>query len=72
MSGHPMDDRREYVATTLVYSDRHGPQEFWRGGVQVPCICDPDHGITCAYHGRAEEDRQQSPRPPEKPRRRPR
>jgi hypothetical protein len=55
MSGHPMDDRRDCVHGTLVYSDRWGPREFWRGGQQVSCICDPDHGITCAYHGRQAE-----------------
>ncbi len=67
-----MDDRQEYVATTLVYSDRYGPREFWRGGVQVSCICDPEHGIKCAYHGRMEEEREQASKPPRKPRRRPR
>ena len=61
-----MDDRREYVATTLVYSGRYGPREFWRGGVQVACICDPDHEITCACHGRQAE---QAPPPPGQSRR---
>jgi hypothetical protein len=62
VTGHPMDDRRAYVATTLVYSDRYGPREFWRGGQQVSCICDPEHGITCAYHGHHAEQ----PPPPRK------
>jgi hypothetical protein len=66
VSGHPMDDRRAYVATTLVYSDRYGPREFWRAGQQVSCICDPDHGITCAYHGRQQE---QTPAPRKQSRR---
>lgn len=67
MSNHPMDDRREYRHGTLVYSDRYGPREFWRGGEQVGCICDPGRGITCAYHGRLQE---QAPPPPRKASRR--
>jgi hypothetical protein len=55
VSGHPMDDRREYRHGTLIYSDRYGPRELWRGGVQVSCVCDPAHGLTCAYHGRQQE-----------------
>jgi hypothetical protein len=45
-----LDDRRRYVGTTLVYSDRYGPREFWRRGVQVDCICDPEAGVTCTDH----------------------
>jgi hypothetical protein len=50
-AGDSLDDRRDYVGTTLVYSNRYGPSEFWRHGVQVPCICDEAAGITCTYHG---------------------
>jgi len=63
MSDHPVDDRREYRHGTLVYSDRYGPREFWRGGQQVGCVCDPGRGITCAYHERLQE---QAPSPPRK------
>jgi hypothetical protein len=52
-----LDDRRSYVGTTLVYSNRYGPSEFWQNGRQVGCVCDPDAGLTCAYHGRMQEDR---------------
>ena len=46
-----LDNRRSYVGTTLVYSDRWGPREFWRHGQQVGCICDPGAGIECKFHG---------------------
>jgi hypothetical protein len=46
-----LDDRREYIGSTLVYSDCYGPKEFWRAGRQVSCLCDPDSGLVCAYHG---------------------
>lgn len=46
-----LDNRRSQVGDTLVYSDRYGPYEFWRGGVQVECICDPRTGMQCKYHG---------------------
>lgn len=36
-----LDNRRRYVGNTLVLSDRHGPWRFMRGGVEVPCVCDP-------------------------------
>jgi len=55
VSEHPMDGRREYRDGTLVYSDRFGPREFWRGGQQLSCLCDAARGMTCAYHGRAQE-----------------
>ncbi|MGH3188206.1 MAG: hypothetical protein ACRDOL_13230 [Streptosporangiaceae bacterium] len=55
-----LDDRRSYVGTTLVYSDRWGPREFWRAGQQVGCVCDPAAGIKCKYH--AEADRQRAER----------
>jgi hypothetical protein len=51
-----MDNRRHYAGRTLVYSDRYGPAEFWRGGVQVGCVCDPDTGVKCTYHARIEEE----------------
>jgi hypothetical protein len=51
-AGNSLDDRGSYVGTTLVYPDRYGPSEFWRRGVQVPCICDEAAGIACTYHGR--------------------
>jgi hypothetical protein len=50
-----LDNRRSYVGRTLVYSDRHGPYQFWRAGVQVPCVCDPGH-LVCAYHAPGDFD----------------
>jgi len=44
-----LDDRHTQVGNTLVLSDRHGPYGFVRGGIEVPCVCDPDH-LICAYH----------------------
>jgi hypothetical protein len=49
-----LDDRREYVGRTLVNSDRHGPYQFWRGGAEVGCVCDPDSGPVCAFHSHQE------------------
>jgi hypothetical protein len=46
-----LDNRREYVGTTLVYSDRWGPKEFWRGGTEVSCICNPSMGLLYKCHG---------------------
>jgi hypothetical protein len=50
-----MDDRVADVAGTRVYSDRWGPAEFWRDGLQRPCICDEERGVECTYHGRSRE-----------------
>ena len=49
-----LDDRREYVGRRLVYSDRHGPYQFWRGGAEVGCVCDPDSGLVYAFHSHQE------------------
>ncbi len=58
-----LDDRRSYVGSTLVYSDRWGPREFWRTGQQVSCVCDPAAGIQCTYHAEAERDRVEASSP---------
>jgi hypothetical protein len=45
-----LDDRRTQVGRTVVFSDRHGPYQFWREGAEVPCVCDPVSGLACKYH----------------------
>lgn len=41
----------EHVGLTTVLVDpRLGPVEFRRDGELVPCVCDPERGVQCAYH----------------------
>ena len=44
------------VGRTMVYVDSHGdPFKFVRDGIEVPCVCDSDSGITCSFdHSRDE------------------
>lgn len=44
-----------YVGRTKVYSDRQGPYKFVRDGVEVPCVCDPEKGVTCQAHTRGSQ-----------------
>jgi hypothetical protein len=62
MGTEDLDDRRSYVGTTLVYSGRYGPREFWQRGQQVGCVCDPDAGIECKYHADRRLSRQRKGR----------
>jgi len=39
------------VGRTVVHIDSHGnPFKFERDGIEVPCVCDPDSGMTCLRH----------------------
>jgi hypothetical protein len=38
------------VGRTTVYVDSHGdPFRFVREGVEVPCVCDSESGVTCRF-----------------------
>lgn len=40
-----------WVGRTRVTNDpKMGPIAFWRDGAEVPCVCDPECGLVCAYH----------------------
>jgi hypothetical protein len=50
VQGAAEDPRVTLVGRTMVCSDRQGPYRFVREGVEVPCVCDPEHGVQFAYH----------------------